>query len=100
MKAKPSFDDLPLVLAAEVQLTPVGRFRKGATYREKSNMVTRPYFPIDSIAFRLLECHRSKADIFEMSNGEKVTFGTADGGWALMPIALDQINNIHPLESP
>lgn len=46
--------------------------------------VTRPYIPITEEQHKTLES--GQADYYQMPDGSVVTFGNADGGWALMPL--------------
>lgn len=74
-----SDDPIPVV----VHLKPWGRFNPDDDFFKRVRMVTGPYIPISAAACAALDSHESGADIYELANGELVTFGDADLGQAL-----------------
>jgi hypothetical protein len=56
-------------------------------FRDAVRMLTRPYIPISEIQARRLDVlTKNCGDIF-IYKGKRMTWGQADGGWALMPLA-------------
>ena len=55
-------------------------------------MLTRPYIPItqEYYNYLLAQMGREKCDCFILENGHIVTIGTADGGYAIMPICPEE----------
>lgn len=46
--------------------------------------IARPYLEISEEQYKQLES--GNADYYQLPDGRVVTFGNADGGWALMPL--------------
>jgi hypothetical protein len=65
-------------------------------YAAAIGMVIRPYIPISGEDYDQIIVLAKKADTdFVLCNGIFCTFGTADGGYALMPIAPKYIPAEH-----
>lgn len=81
-----------------LELTPIGHFPNQMKFGEKSDMIRRPHLPIsieDAAALEKLD-----DDIFcvgEFTNcptDAVFTYGTSDGGMALIPIKPDCFHKI------
>lgn len=57
---------------------------EGDGFYVESKKITRPYFAINESDFKKLENDNSQ--YYLLKSGHVVTFGTADGGYALMPL--------------
>ena len=57
-------------------------------FKKAVAMLTRPYIPITEEYYNhlLAQLDREKCNCFIMENGHIVTVGTADGGYAIMPL--------------
>lgn len=72
------------------KLQPAGNSLVGLSFQEAVAMLKRPYTPITKAQYQQVKemADRSNCDTFCIgSGGQQVTFGEADGGYALMPLA-------------
>lgn len=74
------------------QLQPAGYQLLGLNLTDAAGLLERPYFPITAAQHEHVKTLAEKAgcDSFRVgADGPTVTFGEADGGYALMPLAKD-----------
>lgn len=77
---------MPQTIQITLDVTPVKtRHRLPKDFTAAVNMLTRPYIPITKEQYDQIVA-MTKSD-FVLCSGIFCTFGTADGGFALMPIA-------------
>ncbi|HBP6378452.1 hypothetical protein ACM8BJ_23995 [Pseudomonas aeruginosa] len=72
------------------KLQPAGNLLQGLSFKEAVAMLVRPYTVITETQYQRVKAmaERSNCDAFRVgSDGPLVTFGEADDGYALMPIA-------------
>lgn len=67
------------------KLTPLSSRAK--PFHEQIRELVRPYTPITEDELNQLEC--AGVDFFLTTDQQVVTFGNADGGYALMPLNAD-----------
>jgi hypothetical protein len=62
--------------------------RLPADFRQAVAMLKRPYYRLDEAAYQAVTAIAGDSDIV-LLDGKQMTFGDADGGKALMPLAKD-----------
>lgn len=76
----------PRNLAGRIQAAPNKRLP--ADFKKAVALLKRPYYRLDDAAFKLVQDVAGDSDIV-LLDGKQMTFGDADGGKALMPLAKE-----------
>lgn len=78
------------------RLAPVPGKSLPKSFKAAVSMLKRPYIPITAEALRAVEQVSGDSDVV-LFDGKAMTFGTADGGYALMPLNTPLIPESVPL---
>lgn len=76
------------------RLQPAGTLLAGLPFKAAVALLERPYIPMSAAQHERVRAMAEKAgcDTFRIgADGPRVTFGEADGGYALMPIAANAV---------
>ena len=81
------------------RLAPLPGMRLPQNFKEAVSMLRRPYIPITAEALRAVEQVAGDSDAV-LFDGKAMTFGDADGGYALMPLSTPSVPESVALGSP
>lgn len=72
------------------RLTPLDGKRLGGDYKDAVRQLHRPYYRLSEADYEAVFALSGNSDVLLFDGETQVTFGTADDGFALMPL-------LHPL---
>lgn len=76
------------------RLTPIPNVKMPESFSASVALVTRPYLKLSLDEMDLILKMKHKCDVYMMDGKVPVTFGNADGGYALMPLNDDGIRQL------